>query len=54
MRIRPIEQVIGSLLTRLTRNRVPVEVAQASIERFRHFLWHARQDQADKGIGLLL
>ena len=54
MRIRPIEQVIGGLLTSPSRNRMPIEAAQASIERIRHLLWHGRQDQADQEIGLLL
>jgi len=54
MRMRPIEQVIGGLLTRPSRNRVPIEAAQAPIERIRDLLWHGRQDQANQEIGLLL
>lgn len=54
MRMRPIEQVLTGLFARQLQDPVPVQAAQASIERIRHLLWHGRQDQADQEIVLLM
>jgi hypothetical protein len=54
IRIRPIEQVLTGLSARQLQDPVPVQAAQASIERIRHLLWHSRRDQADQEIVLLI
>jgi hypothetical protein len=52
-RMRPIEQVLTGLSARQFQDPVPVQAAQASIERIRHLLWHGRPDEADQEIVLL-
>jgi hypothetical protein len=51
--MRPIEQVLTGLSAREFQDPVPVQAAQASIERIRHLLWHGRPDEADQEIVLL-
>ena len=53
MRMRPIAQVLAGLSAREFQDPVPVQAAQASIERIRHLLWHGRPDEADQEIVLL-
>ena len=53
MRMRPIEQVLTGLSAREFQDPVPVQAAQASIERIRQLLWHGRPDEADREIVLL-
>jgi hypothetical protein len=53
MRMRPIEQVLTGLSARQLQDLEPVQIAQASIERIRHLLWHGRADEADQEIALL-
>jgi hypothetical protein len=54
MRMRPIEQVLTGLSGRQLQEPEPVQIAQASIERIRHLLWHGRPDDADQEIVSLL
>ena len=51
--MRPIEQVLTGLSAREFQDPVPVQAAQASIERIRQLLWHGRPDEADREIVLL-
>ena len=53
MRMRPIKQVLMGLSARQLQDPEPVQIAQASIERVRHLLWHGRADEADQEIALL-
>ena len=46
MRVRHVEQVVQGLCTMRPRCPLPLDCAQAEVERLRHLLWNGRHEEA--------
>jgi hypothetical protein len=51
MRVRHVEQVVRGLSALGPRCPLPVDFAQAEVERVRHLLWNGRHEEAHVGLG---